>query len=311
MLSFFKKRGKTAREPVRAADEALFDEDFQRRIEYLAIVSRRVYSGRLRAERKSKRTGAGIEFADHREYAVGDDFRTLDVGVYQRTGKLLVRLFEEEEDLSVYVLLDTSASMGFGDPPKLRYGKQLAAALAYVALAHLDRVSVLGFAQSMTDRLPPTRGKNRIFRVFEFLGPLAAEGRTGLADAMRGFAAQNKRRGVAIVISDLYDPAGFEDGINQLRFAKFEPHVVHLFDGRELSPELYGDVQLVDHETGETREVTITRAVLDRYLAAHAAYRRRIEEFCREKQVAYHAVDTATPFDEVVLRMLREGGTLR
>ncbi len=310
MFSFLKKKARP-HEAKAAEDGPLFDEDFQRRIEYLAIVSRRIYSGLLRAERRSKRTGAGIEFADHREYAVGDDFRFLDFNVYQRTGKLLVRLFEEEEDLSVYVLLDSSASMGFGAPAKLRYGKQLAAALAYVALAHLDRVSVLSFAEAMTGRLPPTRGKNRIFRVFEFLEPLRAEGRTGLADAMRAFAAQNKRRGVAIVISDLYDPAGFEDGINQLRFAKFEPHVVHLFDRRELSPELFGDVQLVDHETGEAREVTVTRAVLERYVEAHADYRRRIEEFCREKQVAYHAVDTSLPFDEVVLRMLRQGGTLR
>jgi uncharacterized protein (DUF58 family) len=309
VLSFFKKKTRP-RETEPAPDGALFDEEFQRRIEYLAIVARRVYAGRMRAERRSKRTGSGIEFADHREYAVGDDFRSLDVSVYQRTGKLLVRLFEEEEDLSVYVLLDSSASMGVGTPTKLRYGKQLAAALAYVALAHLDRVSVLSFAEGMNARLPPTRGKNRIFRLFEFLTPLRADGRTGLSEAMRAFAAQNKRRGVAIVISDLYDPAGFEDGINQLRFARFETHVLHLFDERELTPELYGDVQLVDHETGESRDVTITRAVLDRYLAAHADYRRRIEEFCHEKQVAYHAVDTSVPFDEVVLRMLRQGGTL-
>ncbi len=311
MLSRFLKK-KPAPEKARSAegDASLFDEDFQRRIEYLAIVARRVYAGRTRAERRSKRTGGGIEFADHREYAVGDDFRFLDFNVYQRTGKLLVRLFEEEEDLSVYVLLDGSASMGFGDPPKLRYGKQLAAALAYVALAHLDRVSVLTFADAMTGRLPPTRGKNRIFRVFDFLRPVEASGRTGIADAARAFAAQNKRRGVAILISDLYDPAGFEDGINQLRFAKFEPHVLHLFDRKELAPDLHGDMQLVDRETGETREVTITRAVLKRYEEAHAAYRRRIEEFCREKQVAYHAIDTSLPFDEVVLRMLRQGGTV-
>lgn len=310
MFSLFKKKARP-HAPKAAPESALFDEDFQRRIEYLAIVSRRVYAGQLRADRRSKRTGSGIEFADHREYAVGDDFRFLDANVYQRTGKLLVRLFEEEEDLSVYVLLDSSASMRFGDPPKLRYGKQLAAALAYVALAHLDRVSVLSFADRMTGRLPPTRGKTRIFRVFEFLEPLAAGGQTRLAEAMRAFAAQNKRRGVAIVISDFYDPVGFEDGINQLRYAKFEPHVVQLVDRRELSPELHGDVELVDHETGETREVTVTRAMLDRYVEAHARYRGKIEEFCREKQVSYHAADTSLSFDEAVLRMLRQGGTLR
>jgi uncharacterized protein (DUF58 family) len=305
-----KKKGARPAARTDTSDDALFDEEFQRRMEYLAIVARRVYAGRTRAERRSKRTGGGIEFADHREYTVGDDFRFLDFNVYQRTGKLLVRLFEEEEDLSVYVLLDSSASMAFGDPSKLRYGKQLAAALAYVALAHLDRVSVLTFGDTMTGRLPPTRGKSRIFRIFDFLRPVAADGKTGIADAARAFAAQNKRRGVAILISDLYDPAGFEDGINQLRFARFEPHVLHLFDSKELAPELHGDVQLVDYETGETREVTITQAVRRRFEEAHAAYRGRIETFCREKQVAYHAIDTSMPFDEVVLRMLRQGGTV-
>src|SRR5690606_25239230 len=134
------------------------------------------------------------------------------------------RLYEEEEDLSVYLLLDTSRSMGYGQPEKLRYAKRLVAALAYIALGNLDRVSVLTFADLVGARLPPTRGKNRVFKVFEFLRPLRADGRTGLADAMRTFVAQNKRRGVAALVSDLYDPQGFEQGINQLRYAKFEPY---------------------------------------------------------------------------------------
>ena len=312
MLDWLKRSRDAASKVVMGEDEELFDEEFQRRLEYLAIASRRAYDGRMRAERRSKKTGSGIEFADHREYVPGDDFRYLDVNVYQRTGKLLVRLFEEEEDLSVYVLVDASRSMGLGNPPKLRYAKKIAAALAYVALANLDRVSVLSFHERMDGRVPPTRGKNRIFKVFDFLRPLAADGdETNLEDSLRTFCAQNKRRGVAILVSDLYDPSGFEAGINQLRYAKFEPYVLQLFDPAELSPPLNGDVRLIDHETGDYRDVTITPKVLKRYREAHEKYRRSIEDFCRQKQVAYHALSTDIPFDDAILRVLRAGGLVR
>ncbi|RLB56060.1 MAG: DUF58 domain-containing protein [Deltaproteobacteria bacterium] len=298
--------GKTDPAHARHQDE-LFDEEFQRRLEYLAIVSRRLYAGRTRAERRSKKTGSGIEFADHRQYAPGDDFRYLDWNVYQRHGRLLLRLFEEEEDLSVYVLIDCSRSMGIGNPPKLDYAKRIGAALSYIALANLDRVSVLSFDDGMSERLSPTRGKNRIFKIFRFLTPLEAEGQTSLADAMRTFVAQNKRRGVAILISDLYDPEGFEDGINQLRYAKFEPYVLQVFDPAEVRPPLHGDVRILDNETGEARDVTITARVLEKYAAAHGAYRKRIEDFCGEKQVPYVSLETTVPFDEAVLHILRRG----
>jgi uncharacterized protein (DUF58 family) len=303
--------GRRKRDSVRpAARDDLFDEEFQRKLEYLSIVARRLYSGRTRAERRSKKTGSGIEFADHRQYTPGDDFRYLDWNVYQRHGRLLLRLFEEEEDLAVYVLLDCSRSMSIGNPPKLDYGKRIAAAVSYIALSNLDRVGVLSFTHGMSARLAPTRGKNRIFKVFQFLRPLEAEGKTNLGDAMRTFVAQNKRRGIAVLISDLYDPAGFEEGINQLRWGKFEPYVLQIFDPIEVRPPLHGDVLLLDHETGEAREVTVTPRILERYATAHDAYRKRIEDFCGEKQVPYFALETTVPFDEAILRVLRRGGML-
>ena len=293
----------------RDGSDDLFDEEFQRRLEVLAIVSRKLVRGRTRAERRSKKTGSGIEFADHRQYAPGDDFRSLDWNLYARTGRLLLRLYEEEEDLSVYILVDVSRSMAFGEATrKVDYAKRLAAALGYIALANLDRVAVVAFADEVVGRLAPTRGKNRIFKVFDFLRGIEPEGRTGTADAMKTFVARNKRRGVAILISDLYDPEGFEGGINTLRYHKFEPYVIQVFDPVEVRPPLHGDVRLVDNETGEIREVTITPRVLERYAAAHEAYRRRIDDFCRQKQVPYYAVETTTPFDEAILDILRRGG---
>lgn len=300
-----------AKAPARPKDDELFDDEFQKKLDVLSLVSRRVFSGRSRAERRTKKSGSGVEFKDHRDYVEGDDLRYLDWSIYQRFGKLQTRLYEEEEDLSVYVLLDTSTSMGFGAGEKLRQGKRIAAALAYVALANLDRVGVLAVRDAVNRTMQPTRGKQRIFRVFEFLRPLAADGVTELGPALRAFAAQQKRRGLAVLVSDLYDPRGFEEGINALRYAKFEVLVIHLKDAREAKPTLHGDVRLYDCETGEEREVTVTPKVLARFAEAYAAYGDDIAKFCKSKQVTYVAADVAVPFDELVLRVFRSGGFLR
>jgi uncharacterized protein (DUF58 family) len=293
------------------AEEDLFDDDFQRKLDYLAMVSRKVFAGRMRAERRTKKTGSGVEFADHREYQPGDDFRYLDWNVYQRLGRLLLRLFEEEEDLAIYIVVDASGSMAFGDAPKLRYAKLVAAALAYVGLANLDRVSVVSTADGIVGRMPETRGKARIFKVFRFLREVQGGGPTDLGDAMKSFVAQNKRRGLAILISDLFDPAGFERGINVLRYNKFEPYVVHVIDPEDARPKLHGDVLVYDCETGEEREVTVTGRILDQYTKAHEAFLADVARFCATHQVSYIPADIRTPFDELILRVFRRGGFLR
>lgn len=305
------KKGSPGSRRANGNDDDLFDEEFQRRLEYLAIASRRIYTGRTRAERRSKKVGSGVEFADHRDYQAGDDFRYLDWNVYGRTGRLLLKLYEEEEDLAVYVLLDASRSMEFGnDVRKIDYAKKIAAAISYVALSHLDRVGVVTLNDHVEARMPPARGKGRIFKVFDFLRAVKPDGRTDLRDALTTFGAQHKKKGVAVLISDLYDPAGFEHGINTLRFSKFEPHVIQVFAREEIEPELGGDVKLVDCETGETRDVTLTPRILERYAQAHAKYRNAIETFCASRHVPYFAAPTDVPFEDLVLRVLRRGGLL-
>jgi uncharacterized protein (DUF58 family) len=288
--------------------EELFDEEFQKRLEYLALVSRRVFAGRTRAEQRSRKAGAGVEFADYRRYYPGDDYRQIDWNVYGRIDRLVLRLYEQEEDLSVYILLDCSGSMAFGTPRKLDYGKQIAAALAYVALNHLDRVSVNALADVVTARMPTTRGRHRIFPIFEFLRPLQASGATRLADAMGTFVAQNKRRGVAVLISDLYDPAGFEAALDRLRYARFEPYVVHLIDPAEGVPSARGDVELIDAETGERRQATLTPRLLERYAQAYRAHQERVASACVHKQVGLFTLDVRTPVADAMLHMLRRGG---
>jgi uncharacterized protein (DUF58 family) len=299
----------------KANDDDLFDDDFQRKLDYLALVSKRAFAGRMRAERRTKKTGAGVEFADHREYQPGDDFRYLDWNVYQRFDRLLLRLFEEEEDLAIYFIIDASSSMGFptGEPnaKKFRYAKRVAAALAYVGLANLDRVSITSTTDKVLNRMPATRGKARIFKVFRFLKELKPDGQTNLEDALKSFVAQNKRRGLVVLASDLYDPHGFERGINVLRYNKFDPFVVHIIDREEAKPKLAGDVLLYDCETGDEREVTVTAKVLERFEHAYGEYLSDIERFCSSKQVPYIQADVAVPFDELILRVFRRGGFLR
>ena len=303
--------GRAPKSEKRASDDDLFDDEFQRKLDYLALVSKRVFAGRMRAERRTKKSGSGVEFADHRDYQPGDDFRYLDWNVYQRFDRLLLRLYEEEEDLAIYFIVDASTSMGFGDAKKLRYAKRVAAALAYVGLANLDRVSIVSTTDVVAGRMPATRGKARIFKVFRFLKDLAPTGQTNLEDALKAFVAQNKRKGLVVLASDLYDPHGFERGINVLRYNKFDPFVVHIVDEEEAKPKLSGDVLVYDCETGDEREVTVTAKVLEKFEGAYRQYLDDIERFCTSKQVPYIRADVQQPFDELILRVFRRGGFLR
>ena len=298
--------------PNAAAErDRLFSDQFLKKLEYLYLVSKKVFAGRVRAERRTRKTGAGIEFADHRDYTAGDDVRYIDWNLYGRMDKLLLRLFEEEEDLSIYMLLDCSRSMQIGDPIKLHYAMQVVAALCYVGLANLDRVSIVPFADELHERLPPARGKGRIFKVFDFLRGVEPGGLTSLGSCLTQFVHQTKRRGLAVVVSDFYDPIGFEEGLNVLRYHKFEPFVIQVFDQKEADPPLHGDLTLIDCETGEPKEVTISASILEQYRKEHARYCEELEGFCTARAVPFFRTHTGIPFDDLVLRVFRAGGFLK
>lgn len=312
-------------ERQRDAAEFGFDQAFLKKLEYLHVVARKVFAGRLRAERRSRKAGAGVEFADHRDYAPGDDLRYLDWSVYGRMDRLLLRLFEQEEDLSIYILIDASASMKVGaqrqggaqDGPqgsggsKLRYAAQVAAALAYVGLANLDRVSLLAFGGGLRARLPAARGKGQIFKMLDFLAGLRPEGQTELNAALSSFVHQTTRRGVAVVISDFYDPAGYEEGLNLLRYHRFEPTAIQVLDPREAAPQLRGDLEIVDMETGELRQVTLSPRLCAAYAREHQAYCEALDRFCTSRAITYLRAETNVPFEDMVLRLFRSGGFLR
>jgi hypothetical protein len=172
-------------------------------------------------------------------------------------------------------------------------------------------VAVSAVADEVVSRMPFTRGKARIFKVFQFLRDIEPGGTTSLGDALATVVAEHKRRGLAVLISDLYDPSGFERGINVLRYNRFEPYVVHVVDPADARPPLRGDVHVYDCETGDEREVTVTDGLLRKMEAAHREYLADVEKFCAKNQVSYFAADVGVPFDELVLRVFRRGGFLR
>jgi uncharacterized protein (DUF58 family) len=287
---------------------ARFDEAFLRKLEYLSIVARRVFGGGLRAERRSKKVGAGIEFADHRDYAAGDDLRYLDWAVYARLERLLLRLFEEEEDLHVYLLVDVSASMGATH--KLAHATQIAAALAYVGLSNLDRVSVVPLGIDAPAGLPPKRGRGTILPILRFLESLQPRGETQLAASIERFVRRAQRPGLVVVLSDFYDADGYKDALDRLRYRRHEVSAIHLWAKAEAEPDLLGDVELVDLESGAQRELTVDEKMLAAYIAAHRALSDGVQRHCAARGIAYLRADVAVPFDETVLHLFRRSGLL-
>lgn len=301
-------------EPAPAEADDLFGEAFLAKLELLQVIARRLFRGKQRAERKTRKVGSGLEFADHREYSPGDDIRNLDWGVLMRLEQTLVRLYEEDEDLPIRIAVDISDSMSTSGGAKLRYAQQVAAALAYVGLANLDRVGLTCMSRKRHTTLPAVRGKGRIFRVFDFLRGAPRGGPTDLRAACSRIAAESAQPGLTIVLSDFYDLDGAFDGLNLLRFRKHEPVAIQILDPREVHPEhsgLRGDVTLVDVEGGDAREVTLSPATLRAYADAHERFCQALAANCRSRGIAYFRAETSVPFDELVLRMFRVGGLLR
>ncbi|HUE70743.1 MAG TPA: DUF58 domain-containing protein [Pirellulaceae bacterium] len=289
----------------------LFDSDFLKKLEYLSIVSRRVFRGSLLAQRRTMQFGSGIEFADHREYTAGDDLRYLDWNIYARHGELLLKRFQEEEDLHVYFLLDCSRSMAYGTPPKFDLARQVTAALAYIALADLDRINVVAFADRIVDEFPLTRGKARILPLLDFLENLEPQGTdTDLAGCVREFARRRQRLGLAVVVSDLFAPAGYDQGLSQLRHRRYEPHVIQLHDPAEADPDVLGDVELLDIENESTRKVTVTEGNLKAYKRLFAEHQQSVASYCCNYGLGCTQSTSRVAFDDLVLRMMRAAGAV-
>jgi uncharacterized protein (DUF58 family) len=282
-----------------------FEDDFLKKLEYLHVVSKRAFAGQNRADRLARKRGRGLEFADHRGYSAGDDFRHIDWKAYKRLGRLLLRLFDEEQDLPIYLFVDCSRSMR--EPAKFDQARRIAAALCYIGLAHLDRVTILPFDRELGDETQPGRGKGRIFRVFEMLEQMETEGATDLREVFKQFASRTRQQGLAVVISDFLDPHGFEPGLKLIASMGHDIFVVHVASAADRDPQALGEVRFVDAETGSIRDVDVTPALARAYADAWQAHAVDLERLCGRYDLGYVRADADEPFEQIILKTFRKG----
>jgi uncharacterized protein (DUF58 family) len=297
-----------------------FEDDFLKKLEYLHVVSKRAFAGQNRADRLTPKRGRGLEFADHRPYAAGDDFRHIDWKAYKRLNRLLLRLFDEERDLPIYLMIDVSRSMA--EPAKFDMARRIAAALCYIGLAHLDRLTILPFGNGLGRESSPGRGKGRIFRVFELLEALEPAGPTDLRESFKEFAARPRQMGLTVVISDFLDPGpaspqpgqhqrmeaeSYQAGLKILRTIGHDVFVAHIASARDRDPGAFGELRFVDVETGELREVDVTPRLASAYLRAWEAHATDLHQFCGRYDIGYVRADAERPFEEIILKAFRQG----
>jgi uncharacterized protein (DUF58 family) len=286
-------------------DPTVFDEAFLRQLERLLLLMRSPARGGLKGGRRSVKRGQSVEFADYRDYALGDDLRQLDWNVYARLERLFVKLFVEEEDVTVTLLVDASASMASGKPEKLQFAKRAAAALGYIGLASEDRVSLTVLAGRIARRRTALRGSGRVFRLLADLSAIEpAAGPTDLVAAARHAAAQLSGRGVLILLSDLLDPAA-DRVIRELAATGSELVILHILSPDELDPALEGDLRLVDAETGERLDVTVDLATIDTYKQRLAAWKGGLADLAAKRRASYVDLSSDVNLAELMFAELR------
>ena len=280
------------------------------RLERLELVSRKVFRGRMKGERRSKRKGQSVEFHDFRNYVPGDDLRLIDWNLYARLDQLFLKLFQEEEDLHFYAMIDASESMNFGDPTKLHVAKQLAAALGYVGLCRADRVSVQALGPPGR-RAPVLRGRASLWKMLQYLDSVDSGHNVSLYEGVRDFSVRNSGTGVAVLISDLMDKSGYESALRMLIGRRMDVFLMHVLSPEEIDPPLRGDRRLIDIEDGDAAEITINAYALEKYQETVKSFIGSIKTFCARRSIVYIPVRTDTPVETIVTKYLRERGVVR
>lgn len=288
--------------------EELCDARFLAALERLRIVARSVAPRGRFAEQRSRDRGPGLEFKDHRAYAAGDDLRTVDWNVYRRLGKMFLRLFEELEDLPLYLLVDVSASGWFEQPPRARAGLRAALALAAISLGQHDPVGVFPFSRGLRTLVRPTAGKNRVLGLAQRLSELEPEGETDLARSLTDFSALRLREGLVVVLSDFFDPAGLEAATEALGRLRHRLLLVRLKRAGDAEPELRGDLRLVDCESGASADVSIDEAALARYRAAYSRFEEGLAAFALARGAGMLVLDADADVVPQLERLFAGGG---
>lgn len=308
---------------------ALLTPDLLRRLEQFQLLAARRSKSSARGERRSRARGQSVEFADYRSYVAGDDFRHLDWNLYGRLERLFLKLYEEERELPVRLFLDASESMTFGEPPKFDFARRVAAAIGYVALCGFDRVSVQVFPRAaeraqagekapadlapqaaLEGALRSVRGRKSALQFFANLSALAAGGQARLDDALRRGALEARHTGLAVVLSDFLDPAGYESGLSALVARGFQVDVVQILSPEEVEPATYGDLRLVDSESGAMQEVTFGRYRLKAYQDTVQGFLQRLREFCAARGIHFFFARSDMDLGELLLKQLRKAEVL-
>ncbi len=292
-------------------ESTLLSPELLAQLERLELVSRKIFRGQLKGERRSKRKGQSVEFADYRNYVAGDDLRFLDWNLYARLDRLFLKLFLEEEDLRFYALLDASSSMGFGDPTKFLYAKQLAAALGFVGLIRADRVKVETLGQPAGKPGPSWRGRASMWRMLKYLEDLEAQETVSLAEGVKNFCLRNRGQGIVVLISDLMDKDGYEAALRYLVSSRFDVYLIHLLSEEEVHPEITGDLCLVDCEDEDRAEITVSAPLLKRYQRTLSAFLDGAKEFSNRRGIHYIFARNQIPVDQLIQVYLRKRGLVR
>jgi uncharacterized protein (DUF58 family) len=310
---------------------ALLPPELLRRLEQFQLLAARRAKSSSKGERRSRARGQSVEFADYRNYVQGDDFRYLDWNLYGRLERLFLKLYEEERELPVRIFLDASESMTFGEPAKFDFARQLAAAIGYVALSGFDRVSVIPFPdvaarasavpglQPATSNARPStleaaargalrsvRGKKSSIQFFQNLSALSAGGAVDLNQALRRGALEARQAGVAVVLSDFLDPAGYEPGLNALIGRGFQVDLIQILAPEELAPTNFGDLRLIDSETGGMQEVTFGRYRMKSYQQTVQNFIQRLREYCQGRGINFFTAASNTSLEQLLLKQLRQ-----
>ena len=301
--------------------DELIDSRLMARLDHLDVVSRKIFNGRVQGERRSKRRGQSVEFADFRPYVHGDDLRFVDWNIYGRLDRLFLKIFLEEEDLSLHVAIDASASMNWGNPSKFEFARRLAMALGYIGLVNQNRVSLAAFGgldgegnPAGLQRISNLRGRRRTHEVGKWLLDLEPGGGESFDDAMKTIALSRQGRGVMIVISDFLHKDGFETGLRYVAGRGYDVFAMQLLAPQEIDPLAHGmsgDLRLVDLEDDDQAEVTVNAAVLRGYKDRLDTWCGRLRDFCIRRSIMHMIVDTGMDLDTLMLDYLRRRGLLR
>ncbi len=296
---------------VNSSKDQLLTPELLSQLDRMELVSRKIFRGRMKGERRSRRKGQSVEFADYRNYVPGDDLRFIDWNLYARLERLFLKLFLEEEDLHFYALVDCSRSMDFGEPSKLFYAKQLAAALGYIGLCRSDRIRIEPLGSPLAQQAPVLRGRKSVWQMLGYLNQFPADADAPFESSLKSFCLRNSGKGILVLITDLMDKAGYEQALKYLIARDLDIYLIHVLSRAEIDPDLKGDLRLIDSEDGDAREITVSTRLLDRYKDTLARFIQGAREFCSKRSITYMMTSTDRPVDRLISRYLRQRGLVR